>query len=99
MLTFLVPTSQNGQTHSNNSSAISRRYCLSVFDHFARLALKGLRVQTSSTLFYLKLLRLKIQYFHKKLLCQSPLLRKIESWVQNGSIATNGVVSLTTLLS
>ena len=46
MLTFLVPTSQNGQTHSNNSSAISRRYCLSVSDHFARLALKGLRVQT-----------------------------------------------------
>ena len=46
MLTFLVPTSQNGETHSNNSSAISRRYCLSVFDHFARLALKGLRVQT-----------------------------------------------------
>ena len=33
-LTLEAPTPQNGQTHSNN--------CLSVFDHFVGLALKGL---------------------------------------------------------
>ena len=38
-LTLLAPILQNGQTHSNNSST----NCLSVFDHFAGLALKGLR--------------------------------------------------------
>ena len=37
-LTLYAPISQNGQTHSNNSSA----KCLSVFDHFVGLALKGL---------------------------------------------------------
>ena len=34
-LTLQAPTPQNGQTYSNNSS-------VSVFDHFVRLALKGL---------------------------------------------------------
>ena len=37
-LSLSAPTSQNGQTHSNNLSAI----CLSVFDHFVGLALKRL---------------------------------------------------------
>ena len=37
VLTFLVPISQNGQTHPNNSN------CLSVFNHFWGLALKGLK--------------------------------------------------------
>ena len=37
VLTLYAPISQNGQTHSNHSSAN-----LSVFDHFAGLALKGL---------------------------------------------------------
>ena len=37
-LTLWAPTPQNGQTHSNNSSA----ECLSVFDHFVGLVLKGL---------------------------------------------------------
>ena len=32
---------QNGQTHSNNSSAICQQI-VSVFDHFVGLALKGL---------------------------------------------------------
>ena len=41
-LTLLAPISQNGQTHSNNSSAIWRRIVW-VFDHFVGLALKGLR--------------------------------------------------------
>ena len=36
-LTLKVPIPQNGQKHSNNSN------CLSVFDHFVKLALKGLR--------------------------------------------------------
>ena len=38
-LTLWELISQNGQTHSNNSSA----NCLSVFDHFVGLAFKGLR--------------------------------------------------------
>ena len=37
-----MPTPQNGQIHSNNSSAISPTDCFSVFDHFMGLALKGL---------------------------------------------------------
>ena len=40
-LTLQESTPQNGQTHSNNSSAITN--CLIVFDHFVGLALKGLR--------------------------------------------------------
>ena len=39
MSTLYAATSQNGQTHSNNSSA----NCLSMFDHFVGLVLKGLR--------------------------------------------------------
>ena len=35
-----MPTSQNGQTHSNNSSA----NCLNVFDHFVGFAFKGLKI-------------------------------------------------------
>ena len=38
--TLYAPTKQNGQTHSNNSSA----NCLSVFDHLVGLALKGLSI-------------------------------------------------------
>ena len=40
-LTLLAPIPQNGQTHSNNSSAIWRRI-VCVFDHFVKLALNGL---------------------------------------------------------
>ena len=40
ILTLKAPIPQNGQTHSNNSSAV----CFSVFDHFVELALKGLRI-------------------------------------------------------
>ena len=36
-----MPISQNGQTHSNNSSA----NCLKVFDDFVGLALKVLKIQ------------------------------------------------------
>ena len=32
---------QNGQTHSNNSSAFADELFLSVYGHFAGLALKG----------------------------------------------------------
>ena len=38
---WLLPAPQNGQTHSNNSSAFAN--CLSMFDHFVGLALKRLR--------------------------------------------------------
>ena len=41
-LTLHAQTPQNGQTHSNNSSATADENCLSVFDHFVSLALKGL---------------------------------------------------------
>ena len=34
-LTFEAPTPQNGQTHSNNSSAAANGLC--VFDHFVEL--------------------------------------------------------------
>ena len=35
-----MPTPQNGQIYSNNSSATA---CLSVLDHFVGLVLKGLK--------------------------------------------------------
>ena len=38
----LASTSQNGQTHSNNSSANKPTNCLSVLAHFVGLVLKGL---------------------------------------------------------
>ena len=43
MLTLSALTSQNGQTHSNNSSAFADEFfeC----DHFAWLALKGLTME------------------------------------------------------
>ena len=40
-LTVLVPTPQNGQTHSNNSSAKLPMNYLNVFHHFVGLALNG----------------------------------------------------------
>ena len=46
ILTLYAPTPQNGQTHSNSSSAIADE-CLSVFDHFVELALKGLVAEIS----------------------------------------------------
>ena len=41
-LIHYAPIPQNGQTHSNNSSANCRRVSLSVFDHFVELTLKSL---------------------------------------------------------
>ena len=43
-LNLEASTPQNGQTHSNNSSAIAEK-CLSVFDNFVGLALKRSKVQ------------------------------------------------------
>ena len=40
-LSVYAPTPQNGQKHSNNSSALPTN-CLSVFDHFVGLALKSI---------------------------------------------------------
>ena len=42
-LTFLTPVSQNGQTHSNNSSVNCRRIVWVCVDHFGGLACKGLK--------------------------------------------------------
>ena len=42
-------------------------------------------------------MRLKMHYFHTKLPFQKPMLRQIEWWVQNGPMATNGVLPVTTL--
>ena len=39
-----------------------------------------------------------MQLFHTKLLCQKPMLRKIEWGVQNRLITKNGVLLVTTLL-
>ena len=41
--------------------------------------------------------RLKKHHFHSKLLCQKPMLRQIEWWLQNGLITESGVLPVTTL--
>ena len=40
---------------------------------------------------------MKTRHFHTKLPHEKPLLRQIERWVQNGPIAKNGVLPVTTL--
>ena len=50
-----------------------------------------------STIFSLKLLRLKTHHFHTKLSCQKPMLRQIEWGVQNGPTTKNGVLPVTAL--
>ena len=45
-----------------------------------------------STIFQLKALRSKMHHFHRKLPHQKPMLRQIEWWVQNRSIAKNAVL-------
>ena len=63
-LTLKVPIPQNGQTHSNNSSANCRQIVW-VFDYFVKLALKGLKVsrennvKIGSTLFMTSLISTK----------------------------------------
>ena len=46
ILTLQAPTPEDGQTHSNNSNNWSANEqptnCLSMFDHFVGLAVKGL---------------------------------------------------------
>ena len=46
--------------------------------------------------FYLKVLLFKVQHFHKKLNCQKPVLRQIESGVQNRHIRNNEDLPLNT---
>ena len=43
-------------------------------------------------------LRLKTRHFHSKLLCQEPILRKIEWQLRNGPITISGVLPVITLL-
>ena len=74
------------------------------FGTFSILTLKQILWKTKtflkknwSTAFYLKLLRLKMRYFHTKLLSQKPMLRQIEWWVENGPITKKGVLPATAL--
>ena len=46
--------------------------------------------------FYLKVLRLKTQHFHTKLLCQKQMLRQIKWREQNGLITEIGVLPVNT---
>ena len=46
--------------------------------------------------FYLKVLRLKTQHFHTKLLCQKQMLRQIKWGEQNGLITEIGVLPVNT---
>ena len=41
--------------------------------------------------------QLKTHHFHLKLLCQSPMLRRIERQLQNGRMAKSGVLPVTIL--
>ena len=50
-----------------------------------------------NTIFLLKLIRLKTHHFHTKVSCQKPMLRQIESGVQNGPITKNGTLAVTAL--
>ena len=49
-----------------------------------------------STVFWLNPLRLKTHHFHSQLLCQKPMSRQIEWWLQNGPITKSGVLPATT---
>ena len=68
------------------------------FRTFSILTLKQILRKTKtflknwSTAFYLKVLRLKTHYFRSKLLSQKPMLRQIESWIQNGPFTKKGVL-------
>ena len=53
--------------------------------------------QKTGVTFWLKVLRLKVQHFHIKRLCQKPMLRQKEWGVENGPITKNGVFPVTTL--
>ena len=53
--------------------------------------------QKTGVPFLLKVLKLKMQHCHAKLLSQKPMLRQIEWGIQNGPIAVNGVLPVTTL--
>ena len=74
------------------------------FDHFQYfdftinfLDNENLFQKTGVSLFWLKVLRLKLHHFHTKLPCQELTLTQIEWGVQNAPITKNGVLSITTL--
>ena len=50
-------------------------------------------LKSCSTVFELRILRLKVQIFHTKLSCQKPMLRQIEWRVQNVPITKNEVLT------
>ena len=51
-----------------------------------------------STVFYLKVVRPKMCYFHTKLPCQKSMLRQVEWEVKNEFIMKNGILPATTLV-
>ena len=53
--------------------------------------------ETEVPFFYLKVLKLKTQHFHTKLLCQKQMLRQIEWRVQSEPITKDGVLPVTNL--
>ena len=58
LLSLSASTRQNGQTHSNNSTN-----CLSVFDYFMGLVLKGLIIKILSL--FLKMKHFELEYLEK----------------------------------
>ena len=50
-----------------------------------------------STVFQLKVPRLKAQHFRAKMFCQKSMLRQIDWGVKNGPISKNGVLPVTAL--
>ena len=73
---------------------------LEIFNAFNTYTLKQVFWKTKTFFkkleyrFYLRVLWLKMPYFHTKLLCQKPMLRKIKEGVQNAPVKKNAVLSL-----
>ena len=67
------------------------------FEHFSETETKNFSQSTGVPFFYLKVLRLKMHYFHTKLPYQKPMLRQIEWSLQNGPITENRVLPVTAL--
>ena len=85
-------------------SHIFREQLLEILNMFNTLTLEQIFRKTKtfpkswSAVFYLKVLRLKAQHFHKKLSCQKPMLRQIKLEVQNEAIAKTRALPLNTLI-
>ena len=110
---FLKPTERtsvllkNGARSFRNCSLLERSACFyeTIAGNFERFDFKFktkfLKLQILfknwCAVFYLKVLRLKTQQFHTKLLCQKPMLTQIEWEVQSGPITKNGFLPVSTI--